>query len=80
MKNSGPKSKREALWLIKSKKPDNANPDGGLIEKECPINASNVKLAESKKATKKKETKKVAKKDTEKKAPKKAATKKGGKE
>ena len=62
----------------KHQKPNNANPDGGLIEKECPINASNVKLAEGKKATKKtakketkKETKKVAKKTT---------TKKGGKE
>ena len=64
----------------KHQKPNNANPDGGLIEKECPINASNVKIAENKKAAKKKETKKVAKKDTEKKPAKKAATKKGGKE
>lgn len=38
-------------------KPSNANPDGGLIEKECPIHVSNVKLDDKKasKKTKKKE-------------------------
>lgn len=56
-------------------KPNNANPDGGIINKELPINASNVKLAEEKKA--KKTTKKTAKKETAKKeTTKKAATKK----
>ena len=56
-------------------KPNNANPDGGIINKELPINVSNVKLAEEKKA--KKTTKKTAKKETAKKeTAKKAATKK----
>ena len=38
-------------------KPSNANPDGGMIEKECPIHVSNVKLdnSKSKKKTSKKE-------------------------
>ena len=51
----------------KHQKPSQINPDGGIIDKEMPINASNVKLSEAKKA------KKGAKK-----APKKA--KKGGNE
>ena len=38
-------------------KPSNENPDGGIVNKELPINASNVALAEAKKATKKKESK-----------------------
>ena len=29
------------------------NPDGGMIDKECPIHVSNVKIAEGKKAKKK---------------------------
>lgn len=33
-------------------KPSNANPDGGIVDKERPIHVSNVKLAESKKAKK----------------------------
>ena len=36
-------------------KPSQVNPDGGMIEKECPIHVSNVKKVEKKKATKKKE-------------------------
>ena len=56
-------------------KPSNANPDGGIINKELPISVSNVKLAEAKKA--KKTAKKTTKKETAKKEPaKKAATKK----
>ena len=50
-------------------KPNNANPDGGIINKELPISVSNVKLVEDKKkkaakktATKKKTTAKGAKK------------------
>ena len=38
----------------KHMKPSNANPDGGMVDKECPINVSNVKIAEGKKAAKKK--------------------------
>lgn len=37
----------------KHMKPSNANPDGGMIDKECPIHVSNVKIAEGKKAKKK---------------------------
>ena len=37
----------------KHMKPSNANPDGGMIDKECPIHVSNVKIAEVKKAKKK---------------------------
>lgn len=44
----------------KHMKPNNVNPDGGIVSKECPIDASNVKIAEGKKA--KKSTKKGAKK------------------
>ena len=43
-------------------KPNNANPDGGIINKEMPISASNVKLAESKKTKKTKKNVKGAKK------------------
>ncbi|MBR0419162.1 MAG: 50S ribosomal protein L24 [Erysipelotrichaceae bacterium] len=50
-------------------KPNNANPDGGIINKELPISVSNVKLVDDKKkkaakktATKKKTTAKGAKK------------------
>jgi len=75
--------------LRKHQKPNNANPDGGIIEKECPIHVSNVKIADkkakkapAKKAVAKKEEKKApAKKAAEKKpAAKKTAAKKGGKE
>ncbi|MDO5439977.1 MAG: 50S ribosomal protein L24 [Erysipelotrichaceae bacterium] len=45
----------------KHQKPSNANPDGGIIDKECPIHVSNVKLSEGKKAGKK-ATKKTDKK------------------
>ena len=59
----------------KHQKPNNANPDGGIIDKECPIDVSNVKLADTKKTAKK-----TAKKAAEKKpAAKKAATKKTSK-
>ena len=45
-------------------KPSNANPDGGIINKEMPISVSNVKLAEGKKEKKanKKKSVKGAKK------------------
>lgn len=36
----------------KHSKPSNANPDGGIINKEMPIHVSNVKLAENKKEKK----------------------------
>ncbi|MBQ3962875.1 MAG: 50S ribosomal protein L24 [Erysipelotrichaceae bacterium] len=42
-------------------KPNNANPDGGIINKEMPISASNVKLAETKKDKKKAAKKKAVK-------------------
>ncbi len=43
-------------------KPNNANPDGGIINKELPINVSNVKkVDDKKKKTAKKSTKKTAK-------------------
>lgn len=37
-------------------KPSNANPDGGIINKEMPISVSNVVISEGKKTTKKKAT------------------------
>ena len=43
----------------KHQKPTQDNPDGGIIDKEMPINASNVKLSDSKSS---KGTKKAAKK------------------
>jgi large subunit ribosomal protein L24 len=43
-------------------KPNNANPDGGIVNKELPISVSNVKLVDDKKKkTAKKSTKKTAK-------------------
>ena len=43
-------------------KPNNANPDGGIINKELPISVSNVELVDDKKKkTAKKSTKKTAK-------------------
>ena len=44
----------------KHEKPSNANPDGGIINKELPISVSNVKLVDDKK---KKTAKKSAKKN-----------------
>lgn len=38
----------------KHEKPSQLNPDGGIVSKEMPINASNVKLQETKKAKAKK--------------------------
>ena len=75
-----PRSNRvivEGVNVVKRhSKPSNANPDGGIINKELPISASNVKLAEAKKA-KKTAKKATTKKETAKKEPaKKAATKK----
>ena len=73
-----PRSNRvivEGVNVVKRhSKPSNANPDGGIINKELPISVSNVKLAETKKA--KKTAKKTTKKETAKKETKKAATKK----
>ena len=43
----------------KHEKPSNANPDGGIVNKEMPINASNVKLTDAKKTTKSKAKKSV---------------------
>lgn len=37
----------------KHEKPNQINPDGGIVDKEMPIDASNVKLDEGKKAKKK---------------------------
>jgi large subunit ribosomal protein L24 len=74
-----PRSNRvivEGVNVVKRhSKPSNANPDGGIINKELPISVSNVRLAEAKKA--KKTAKKTTKKETAKKEPaKKAAAKK----
>ena len=55
----------------KHQKPNNANQNGGIFEKESPINVSNIKLVEAKKDTKKevkKDAKVVAPKKTKKKA------------
>jgi len=66
----------------KAQKPNNANPDGGMIDKEAPIHVSNVKLSDSKKASKKKAPAKkaAAKKPAAKKTAKKADAEKGGNE
>ena len=57
-----PRSNRvivEGVNVVKRhEKPNNINPDGGIINKELPISVSNVKLVEDKK----KKTKKSAKK------------------
>lgn len=45
----------------KHEKPSQTNPDGGIVNKEMPINASNVKLQEGK-------TKKASKKAADKKS------------
>ncbi|MBO4919831.1 MAG: 50S ribosomal protein L24 [Erysipelotrichaceae bacterium] len=63
-----PRSNRvivEGVNVVKKHcKPSNANPDGGIIDKELPISVSNVRLAESKKDKKsaKKKNAKGAKK------------------
>jgi len=65
----------------KSLKPSQANPDGGIIDKEMPIDASNVKKVDSKAKSKaKKADKKKDDKKAEKKVAKKKESKKGGKE
>ena len=59
-----PRSSRvivEGVNVVKKhEKPSNANPDGGIINKELPISVSNVKLVDDKK---KKTAKKSAKKN-----------------
>ena len=61
-----PKSNRVIVEGVnvnkKHEKPSNANPDGGIVNKEMPINASNVKLTDAKKAKKSKKSVKGAKK------------------
>ena len=43
----------------KHQKPSQINPDGGIVDIECPIDASNVKIYADKKAKKKTEKKKT---------------------
>lgn len=61
-----PKSNRVIVEGVnvckKHEKPSNANPDGGIVNKEMPISVSNVVLDETKK-TKKKAAKKAVKGD-----------------
>ena len=58
-----PKSNRVIVEGVnvnkKHEKPSNANPDGGIVNKELPINASNVKLTDAKKEKKSKSKKSV---------------------
>ena len=58
-----PRSNRvivEGVNVVKKhSKPSNANPDGGIVNKELPINASNVKLTDAKKEKKSKSKKSV---------------------
>ena len=60
-----PKSNRVIVEGVnvnkKHEKPNNANPDGGIVNKEMPINVSNVKLTDDKKD--KKKSKKAVKGD-----------------
>ena len=64
-----PRSNRvivEGVNVVKKhEKPSNANPDGGIINKELPISVSNVKLVDDKKkkTAKKPAAKKTAKKN-----------------
>ncbi len=60
----------EGVHIIKKhQKPTNTNEKGGIIEREAPIHASNVKVIASKEEAKKEPAKKeVTKKKTEKKA------------
>ena len=61
-----PRSNRvivEGVNVVKKhSKPSNANPDGGIVNKEMPISVSNVKLQEAKKDKKAKKSVKGAKK------------------
>ena len=61
-----PKSNRVIVEGVniakKHEKPSNANPDGGIVSKEMPINASNVKVTDAKKEKKSKKSVKGAKK------------------
>jgi len=64
-----PRSNRvivEGVNVVKKhSKPSNANPDGGIIDKEMPISVSNVQLVDNKKdkkSSKKKKNVKGAKK------------------
>ena len=58
-----PKSNRVIVEGVnvnkKHEKPSNANPDGGIVNKELPINASNVKVTDAKKEKKSKSKKSV---------------------
>ena len=64
-----PRSNRvivEGVNVVKKhEKPSNANPDGGIVNKELPISVSNVKLVDDKKkkTAKKPAAKKTAKKN-----------------
>ena len=60
----------EGVHIIKKhQKPTNTNEKGGIIEREAPIHASNVKVITKKEVVKKEPAKKeVTKKKTEKKA------------
>lgn len=61
-----PKSNRvivEGVNVVKKhQKPSNANPDGGIVNKEMPIDVSNVKKVETKKKKTAKKSVKGAKK------------------
>ena len=61
-----PKSNRVIVEGVnvnkKHEKPSNANPDGGIVNKELPIDASNVKVTDAKKEKKSKKAVKGAKK------------------
>lgn len=60
-----PKSNRVIVEGVnvnkRHEKPNNTNPDGGIVNKEMPINVSNVKLTDDKKD--KKKSKKAVKGD-----------------
>lgn len=68
----------EGVHVVKKHmKPGRMGEPGGIIEKEAPINASNVKVVEDAKTAKtKKVTKKEDKKEVKEEKPKRAATKK----
>lgn len=52
----------------KHQKPNQINPDGGIVDKEMPIDVSNVKLDEGKKKAKKAAAKKTTTRKSTKKA------------
>ena len=60
----------------KHQKPNQINPDGGIVDKEMPIDASNVKLDEGKKAKKAASKKSAEKKPAAKKTTTRKSTKK----